>query len=123
MITTPPSGSFWDYLDRLLDSSVLQIDRPKGTRHPRYPDLVYPLDYGYLESTSSADGGGIDVWLGASGSYNLVGVILTVDLNKRDTEIKILLGCTKSEIQTIIDFHNEGRYLRAFLVERPANVK
>jgi len=123
MITTPPSGSFWDYLDRLLDSSVLQIDRPKGTRHPRYPDLVYPLDYGYLESTSSADGGGIDVWLGASGSHNLVGVVLTVDLNKRDTEIKILLGCTKSEIQTIIDFHNEGRYLRAFLVERPANVK
>ena len=123
MNASPLSDSFWDYLDKLVDSSLIKIDRPKGTRHPRYPDLVYPLDYGYLEGTTSADRDGIDVWLGASGGHDLVGVVLTVDLNKRDTEIKLLLGCTKAEIQTIVNFHNEGRYLRAFLVQRPAYPK
>jgi hypothetical protein len=29
-------------------------------------------------------------------------------LKKRDTEIKILLGCTEEEIQTILNFHNDN---------------
>ena len=111
------SASYWDYLEKLVVSSPLKIDRPKGTSHSRYPDWVYPLDYGYLEGTLAADGAGIDVWLGASGSHHLSGVILTVDLHKRDTEIKILLGCTKEEIQTALNFHNT-KSMRAFLVCR-----
>jgi inorganic pyrophosphatase len=31
--------------------------------------MIYPLDYGYLEITTSSDGGGIDVWFG---SLNMV---------------------------------------------------
>jgi len=114
------SNTFWDYLEELVSLSPLKIDRPSGTRHPRYPELEYPLDYGYLEGTLAADGGGIDVWLGVSGNRDLSGLILTVDLHKRDTEIKILLGCTEEEIQTILDFHN-AKSMRAFLVCRPVN--
>ena len=110
--------SFWDYLENLVVSSPLKIDRPKGARHPRYPEMIYPLDYGFLAGTLAADGGGIDVWLGTSGSRDLCGVILTVDLHKRDSEIKILLGCTGQEIQTILDFHNNNS-MRAHLVLRP----
>ncbi len=57
--------SFWQSMTQLLITNSLIIDRPKGTTHPRYPDLIYPLDYGYLENTTSSDGGGIDVWLGS----------------------------------------------------------
>lgn len=32
--------------------------------YPCYPDLIYPIDYGYLAGTSAMDGGGIDVWCG-----------------------------------------------------------
>ena len=114
------SASFWDYLEKLVGSSPLIIDRPVGTPHPRYPELVYPLDYGFLEGTVSADGGGIDFWLGASGSRAICGVIMTVDMLKRDTEIKLLLGCTGEEIQTILDFHN-SKNIQAFLVYRPTD--
>ena len=114
------SGTFLDFLEELVSLSPLKIDRPSGTRHPRYPELEYPLDYGYLEGTLAADGGGIDVWLGASSNRDLSGLILTVDLHKRDTEIKIRLGCTEEEIQTILDFHN-AKSMRAFLVCRPVN--
>ena len=109
---------FWDYLEKLVDSSQLKVDRPKGTSHPRYPELIYPLDYGYLEGTLSADGAGMDVWLGASGDRDLCGIILTVDLLKRDTEIKLLLGCTSEEIRMILHFHT-SKYMGAFLVRRP----
>ena len=41
--------SFWTAIGSLVRESEIVIDRPKGSRHPRYPELVYPVDYGYLK--------------------------------------------------------------------------
>jgi inorganic pyrophosphatase len=120
MLEPAASASFWDTLDQLVASHLLVIDRPKGSSHPRYPEILYPLDYGYLEGTTSGDGGGIDVWLGVSGTHDLSAVILTVDLLKSDVEIKMMLGCSKEELQTILVFHNQSSRMRATLVRRPA---
>ncbi|MEH2053770.1 hypothetical protein [Nostoc sp.] len=102
------STDFWFKLDQLVALSNLQIDRPKGTLHPRYPSFVYPLDYGYLENTRSGDGADIDVWIGSLSSKKVTAVICSVDLQKRDAEIKILLGCTSEENQAILDIQNIG---------------
>ena len=56
---------FWKALDELVNNSELIIDRPKGTAHPKYPNFIYKVDYGYLKDTSSTDGAGIDVWVGS----------------------------------------------------------
>lgn len=53
--------AFWEALDVLLAGGEIVIDRPKGSAHPRYPHMIYPLDYGYLAGSASMDGGGIDV--------------------------------------------------------------
>lgn len=111
---------FWQYLDRLIEDSTITIDRPKGTAHPRFPSVVYPVDYGYLDGTTTVDGGGVDIWRGTATSARLTAIVCTVDLFKRDTEIKLLLGCTPDEITTIVQFHN-GHTMRAMLVPRPAN--
>ncbi len=110
---------FWTTLDDLVASSPLKVDRPRGTTHPRYPDLVYPLDYGYLEGTLSADGGGIDIWVGSLVDKRVMAIVCTVDMVKRDSEMKILIGCTPQEAQTIHAFHNDDAQA-AVLVERPA---
>jgi inorganic pyrophosphatase len=109
---------FWEYLDRLVVESKMVIDRPKGSHHPRFPEIVYPLDYGYLEGTTASDGGGIDLYLGSRRSRDLSAVILTVDLLKRDAEIKLVLGCTEEETQIALDhLNNDG--MRALLIPRP----
>lgn len=113
-----PSASFWAYLDQLVAACSVIIDRPRNSRHPRYPDIVYPLDYGYLEGTNSVDGGGVDVWQGTSRAHDLSAVILTVDMVKHDVEIKILPGCTEDEMQIILNFQN-SQSMRALLVRRP----
>jgi inorganic pyrophosphatase len=100
------STRFWQHIDKLVFEAEVVIDRPAGTAHPRYPDFIYPLDYGYLRGTSAGDGGGIDVWRGSLPEGNVCGVICTVDLTKRDSEIKILLGCTPQEMQVILQTHN-----------------
>jgi inorganic pyrophosphatase len=111
------SGDFWTHLDQLVATSRIVIDRPKGTAHPRYPEVIYPVDYGYLDGTTTVDGGGIDVWRGTTGATRPDAILCTVDLLKRDAEIKILLGCSPDEQQTILDFHN-GETMRALLVRR-----
>ena len=56
---------FWKALDTLAAESTVIIDRPKGSVHPKFADLIYPLDYGYLQGTASMDGEGVDIWLGS----------------------------------------------------------
>ena len=109
---------FWSALDKLVETSNIIIDRPKGSAHPRYTEYIYPLDYGYLDGTSSMDGEGIDVWRGSKSDLTLNAVLCTVDMVKRDSEIKLLLGCTEAEIQTILQFHNQSEMMRGMLVRR-----
>lgn len=39
------------------------VDRPLGSRHPRYPDVVYPVNYGYVENVFAGDGAEQDVYV------------------------------------------------------------
>lgn len=110
-------AKFWESLDRLVAEHEIVIDRPKGSAHPRYPSLIYPLDYGYLEGTASMDGDGIDVWLGGLGDKRLDAIVVTIDLWKKDSEIKLLLGCTAEEKRTILAMLND-RMMSAILIER-----
>jgi len=108
---------FWEFLERLVAQQKLVIDRPKGSSHPHFPQRIYPLDYGYLEGTRASDADGIDAWVGSLASRRLDAVLMSVDLDKRDAEIKLLLGCTEQEKRAILDFLN-GFSMRAFLVPR-----
>lgn len=112
------NDDFWCKLDELVQSCHLVIDRPQGSAHPRYPDIIYPLDYGYLAGTTAADGGGIDVWVGSLPECRITGIISAVDLLKRDAETKILLGCTADEANAALATHRTGSQ-SAILIERP----
>ncbi|WP_375495524.1 Inorganic pyrophosphatase [uncultured Nostoc sp.] len=112
------STDFWFKLDQLVAISNVKIDRPKGTSHPHYPSFVYPLDYGYLENTRSGDGADIDVWIGSLSSKKVTAIICSVDLEKRDAEIKILLGCTSEKNQAILDIQNTGSQSAILLVRK-----
>ena len=109
---------FWQALDTLAAEHELVIDRPAGSAHPRFPSFVYPLDYGYLRGTSSADGGGIDVWRGTKPGTRINAIAVIVDLLKRDSEIKLLMGCTEDEIAMIDRIHNENERMKGMLVRR-----
>jgi inorganic pyrophosphatase len=111
------SEQFWSQLQSLVSSSRIVVDRPRGSSHPRRPEVVYPYDYGYLAGTAAGDGEGIDVWLGTLETRTVTGVVCTVDADKRDVEVKILLGCSGDEQSAILAFHNRGSQA-GVLVER-----
>jgi len=103
--------SFWQAMTELAANNPVTLDRPKGVAHPRYPNLIYPLDYGYLENTSAGDGDGIDVWVGSLNDKTLTGILCTFDRLKRDAEIKLLIGCTSEDVQTIQHFNDQMQTL------------
>ncbi len=50
-----------DYLCRTVS---LQIDRKMGTAHPKHPDMIYPINYGYVkDGIEMPDGEPIDAYL------------------------------------------------------------
>ncbi len=108
---------FWNALDTLVAGSEIVIDRPKGTAHPKYSDFIYKVNYGYLKDTASMDGAGIDVWVGTNGTKTDA-VMCIVDLMKRDSEIKILIGCTEEEKKIIYETHNETPNMKGILIRR-----
>ena len=109
---------FWTALEELIRQSEIVIDRPKGTAHPKFPDFIYKVDYGYLKNTCSMDGEGIDVWLGTKGTKEIDAIMCIVDLMKKDSEIKILIGCTEEEKEIIYKTHNETPYMKGILIRR-----
>ena len=111
------NDEFWKALDELVSNSQIVIDRPKGTAHPKYPDVIYRVDYGYLKDTASMDGAGIDVWVG-TGEKKIDAIMCTVDLLKRDSEIKILIGCTEEEKKIVYETHNDSKYMKGILIRR-----
>ena len=62
------------------------------------------------------DGGGIDAWKGTGGDY-VDAIIVTLDLGKKDSEIKILVGCSEDEKRLVIAAHN-GEYQKGILIRR-----
>ncbi len=98
---------FWVLADELVAASEIVIDRRRGSAHPRMPQIVYPLDYGYLAKTRAMDGDGVDVWRGSLASPCVTAAIVTVDVFKRDAEVKLLIGCTPDEVQLALATHNQ----------------
>ncbi len=103
------AGRFdWEGWDALIARNGVTIDRPYRTRHPDFPEIIYPMDYGYVNGTTSTDGHEVDVFVGSAGG-GLVGLILTQDHRRGDREAKLLYRCTPEEIYLALGFVNFDR--------------
>lgn len=70
------------------------VDRPIGSRHPDHPDLIYPVNYGYLPGTLSGDGEEIDCYI--VGEFEPLteyeGVVVAVIRRLNDVEDKLVVA-------------------------------
>lgn len=101
----PEEHRFWQQADTLVAKHAIVIDRPGGSAHPRYPAVIYPFDYGYLDGTGAVDGDGVDCWRGSLPDLHVTGAVITVDTHKADSEVKWLIGCTIEEMYLALSTH------------------
>ena len=67
-------------LEQLLGESVtVIIDRPLGTTHPNHNDIIYPVNYGYIENIFAGDGEEQDAYiLGVDEKLNIL--LLSIEM-------------------------------------------
>lgn len=93
---------------------TVTIDRPLGSIHPKHPDIIYPINYGYVEGIMAADGEEQDVYiLGVNEPVNeFTGKIIAVIHRFDDAEDKWVaapdgITFTKEEIAEQVHFQEQ----------------
>ena len=109
---------FWQKMDTLLLSSTCKIDHPQGSSHPVYANLIYPVDYGFLQDTVGTDTQPIHVFKGKKSAQNVGAIVISADILKKDCEVKLLVGCDEEEKIKILEFLNQTQFQKAILVQR-----
>jgi inorganic pyrophosphatase len=122
MNTFENNAYFWQKIDTLTFSSHFVLSQSKGSTHPVYHNLIYPLDYGYLKDTLSSDSNGIAMYKGSLSTSMVTGCVIAADILKKDIEIKLLLGCTPSEEEDVLRFLNQTEFQKTVLIRRANTV-
>jgi inorganic pyrophosphatase len=82
-------GSEW--LGRHLP---VTIDRPLGSAHPDRPEIIYPVNYGYVPRTIADDGEPIDVYVIGEPAPLSDTIVFIVAIVRRDDDVEDkLVGC------------------------------
>ena len=105
----------------LISNHSMSIDWTKGCADPRYAELAYSPDYDFLDNTLAEDGARIAVWMDSLKIKTLTGILCMFDTltqgrvnsGNRDAEMKLLIGCTKENVQVIREFYSD---LAAFFI-------
>lgn len=90
------------------------VDRPMGSAHPEYPDLIYPVNYGFIEGMLAPDKEEQDAYiLGVNTPLSsFEGAVIAVIHRKNDVEDKLVVApdgvhFCKEEIRRLTDFQEK----------------
>ena len=114
-IKSPLTDEILDGYRKILGRHVtVTMDRPIGTTHPKHPNIVYPINYGYVDGLLGGDGEEQDVYvLGESRPLDTFdGIVIAVVHRFDDNECK-WVACKKGgkytadEIMAAINFQEQ----------------
>lgn len=98
------------YLGQII---TVKIDRPLGSRHPKY-GFIYELNYGYIPNTISADGEELDAYiLGVNIPLSeFRGKCIAIIHRTNDNDDKLIIvpeniNFTDTEIKLLTDFQEK----------------
>ena len=103
-----------DYPDIIGRTVRGTIDRPLGCHHPRKPDLIYPINYGFVDGVYAEDGSEQDIYLlGVDKPVSCFsGVVIAVFRRFDDVEDKWIVSADGS------DYPDEEILARIHFVEQ-----
>ena len=104
----------WRYTPKIGDTVAIKMDRPIGTVHPKHPDLVYPINYGYVPGLIAPDGEEQDAYvLGVDEPVNeFTGRLIAIIHRFDDVEEKWVLApegmsFTREQIEEMTRFQEQ----------------
>ena len=124
------SESYKKYREALLSllgkEVEVKVDRPLGSAHPKFKQMIYPVNYGYVESLLAPDGDYQDAYiLGVNQPLDsYVGEVIAIVERSDDVEGKLIVApkgkrYLKQEIEEAIYF--QERYFKHTLLMAKQN--
>lgn len=97
-----------DYLGKQVQ---VVMDRPLGSKHPKYEDMIYPINYGYIPDTLSGDGMEIDAYILGEDKplQTFQGLVIALIKRKDDREYKLVVASDR-ERYTMEDIRRETAF-------------
>lgn len=88
---SPPGTPLRYWLGRQV---AVVIDRPLGSRHPRHPDLAYPVNYGYIPNTEAGDLAPLDAYVLRVDTpvSSFLGEVIAIVVRRDDVEGKLVVA-------------------------------
>ena len=79
------------------------IDRPFGSIHPEWPNLIYQINYGYIPETLAADGEPIDAYVVGPDQAldSFEGEVIAIIRRDDDIEDKLVVAHQKFQADDI----------------------
>ena len=111
---------FWQKLDAAYLSGEYKVVYKKGTPHAQYPDLVFPCDYGHVNSSGEGDIS-LKVFKG-SRPASVDALVVCANLLERDLNPIVLIGVTEEEKENILKFLNSNEFQKTVLLSRGKTV-
>ena len=99
-------------LKSLISTEVtMYIDRTLGTKHPKFPNIIYPVNYGYIKEVTALDNEYQDAYLlGVNEPVETyTGIVYAIIIRENDIEDKLVIvpknkEFTIEEIDKLVNF-------------------
>lgn len=98
-----------------------KIDRPIGSSHPRHPEMIYPINYGYVDGIFAGDGAEQDVYVFGTDKpiESFEGKVIAVYHRFNDVEDKWIVsldGSDYSDEKILQTIHFQEQYFEGELI-------
>jgi len=101
----------YSFLGKII---TVTIDRPIGCVHPNHEDIIYPINYGYIEGVIAPDGEELDVYIHGVNEpvKEFTGKVIAIIHRNNDVEDKLVavpkgFTASKEEIRRTVLFQKQ----------------
>lgn len=108
---------FWQKLDALFLSGDFKVIYKKGDEYPKIRGLVFPCDYGHIETLTGEGQTSLRVFKGAN-SNKVQAVVVSANLLDKDASVIAFVGLTDEEEETVLSFLNQNDFQKTIVVRR-----
>ena len=123
MIYLENNAFFGQKIDALMVSLDYVHKREINDEHPEYPNLVYPVKYGYLvDPDTDIKQKRIGVFSGSLSHSRVDAIVVCADILVKELDVKLLSGCNEDEVLKILEFLNQTAFQKTILVRRNEDV-
>lgn len=107
---------FWQKIDAAFISGDYKKLYTKGTKHPLYPSLVFPVDYGHI-TTNDDEKSSMKAFKG-NGEQTVQSVVVCANLLEKDLSAILLIGLEDHQEEEVLKFLNSTDFQKAVIIRR-----